>query len=103
MELCRCREDRDIERAQKRQDVIDAAAIDEFVAQPERVHHASNLDRGARSIAVIRALGAGSRMYSSSRPVPQPTSRILMGRSVRRILVTVARCSAAQSSANLAS
>ena len=45
--LCaRRREDRDIERAQKRQDAIDAAAIDEFAAQPERVHKASNLDRG---------------------------------------------------------
>ncbi len=45
--LCaRCREDRDIQRAQKRQDAIDAAAIDEFAAQPERVHQASNLDCG---------------------------------------------------------
>ena len=45
--LCeRCREDRDIERARKRQDAIDAAAIDEFAAEPERVHHASNLDCG---------------------------------------------------------
>ncbi|MCY4498551.1 MAG: hypothetical protein OXC14_14835 [Rhodospirillaceae bacterium] len=45
--LCqRCRDDRDIERAQKRQDAIDAAAIDEFAAQRERVHKASNLDRG---------------------------------------------------------
>ena len=35
--LCaRCRLDRDVERAQKRQDAIDAAAIDEFAAQPER-------------------------------------------------------------------
>ena len=45
--LCqRCRADRDVERAQKRQDAMDAAAIDEFAAQPERVHTASNLDRG---------------------------------------------------------
>ncbi len=45
--LCaRCREDRDIERAQKRQDAIDAAAIDEFAAQPDKVHKASNLDCG---------------------------------------------------------
>ncbi len=37
--LCaRCREDRDIERAQKRQDAIDAAAIDEFAAKPDRAH-----------------------------------------------------------------
>ena len=75
MELCRCREDRDIERAQKRQDVIAAAAIDEFVAQPERVHHASNLDRGARSIAVIRAeeARAEATLQESLRsPVPAP-------------------------------
>ena len=33
--LCaRCREDRDTERVQKRQDAIDAAAIDQFPAQP---------------------------------------------------------------------
>ncbi len=45
--LCaRCREDRDIERAQKRQDAIDAAVIDEFAAKPETVHRASNLDLG---------------------------------------------------------
>ena len=45
--LCpRCREDRDIERAQRRRDALDAAAIEEFAAQPERVHKASNLDRG---------------------------------------------------------
>ena len=45
--LCgRCREDRDIERAQKRQDALDAAAIDEFAAKPETAHRASNLDRG---------------------------------------------------------
>ena len=38
--LCgRCREDRDIERAQKRRDALDAAAIEEFAAQPERVHN----------------------------------------------------------------
>ena len=45
--LCqRCREDRDTERAQKRQDAIDAAAIDEFAAKPETAHRASNLDMG---------------------------------------------------------
>ncbi len=45
--LCqRCRDERDIERAQKRRDALAAAAIDEFAAQPERVHKASNLDRG---------------------------------------------------------
>ena len=45
--LCeRCREDRVAERAQKRQDAIDAAAIDEFAAQPDKAHRASNLDLG---------------------------------------------------------
>jgi len=45
--LCaRCREDRDVERAQKRQDALDAAAIDEFAAQPDKAHRASNLDCG---------------------------------------------------------
>ena len=45
--LCqRCRDDRDIECEQKRQDARDAAAIDEFAAQPEQVHKASNPDRG---------------------------------------------------------
>ena len=45
--LCaRCREDRDIERAQKRQDAVDAAVIDEFAAKPDRAHRASNLDIG---------------------------------------------------------
>ena len=45
--LCeRCREDRDAERAQKRQDAHDAAAIDEFAAKPDCVHKASNLDCG---------------------------------------------------------
>ena len=44
--LCqRCR-DRDAERAQKRQDTIDAGAIDEFAARPETAHRASNLDLG---------------------------------------------------------
>ena len=45
--LCeRCRQDRDIERAQKRQDAIDATAIDEVAAKPDRAHRASNLDIG---------------------------------------------------------
>ena len=38
--LCaRCREERDIERVQKRQDAIDAAAIDEFAAKPDKAHN----------------------------------------------------------------
>ena len=45
--LCqRCRDERDIEHAQKRQDARDAAVIDEFAAEPDRVHKASDLDRG---------------------------------------------------------
>ena len=59
--LCeRCREDRDIERAQKRQDAIDAAAIDEFAAKPDKAHHASNLDCGVSSW--------------NSRPAPEATA-----------------------------
>ena len=42
----RCRDERVRERAQKRQDAIDAAAIDEFAAKPERGHKASILDCG---------------------------------------------------------
>ena len=68
--LCgRCREDRDIERAQKRQDAIDAAAIDEFAAQPDKVHKASNLDRG------ISPWNARSRPVASASywaPLPDP-------------------------------
>ena len=53
--LCaRCREDRDIERAQKRQDAIDAAVIDEFAAQPDRAHRASNLDIGVSPLMPSR-------------------------------------------------
>ena len=45
--LCaRCREDRDIERGQKRRDAQDAAVIDEFAAKPDRTHEPSNLDCG---------------------------------------------------------
>ena len=72
--LCaRCREDRDIERAQKRQDAIDAAVIDEFAAQPERVHHASNLDCGV-SIWNSRSKPTPSAAYWSPLPDPEPKS-----------------------------
>ncbi len=68
--LCaRCREDRDIERAQKRQDVIDAAAIDEFAAQPERVHKASNLDLGISPWNARRKAEATAAYWS---PLPDP-------------------------------
>ena len=71
--LCeRCREDRDIERAQKRQDAIDAAAIDEFAAQPERVHKASSLDCGV-SPWNARPTPESSAAYWS--PLPDPTPK----------------------------
>ena len=72
--LCqRCREERDIERAQKRQDAIDAAAIDEFAAQPERVHNASNLDLGI-SPWNGRSKPQASAAYWSPLPDPEPKS-----------------------------
>ena len=70
--LCqRCRNERDIERAQKRQDAIDAAAIDKFAAQPERVHKASNLDRGI-SPWNGRPKPVASAAYWSPLPDPEP-------------------------------
>ena len=70
--LCqRCRDERDIERVQKRQDAIDAAAIDEFAAQPERVHKASNLDRGI-SPWNGRPKPVASAAYWSPLPDPEP-------------------------------
>ena len=63
--LCqRCRDDRDVERAQKRWDAIDAAAIDDFAARPETAHRASN------STSAL-ALGTHAR----SRKPRQPTGR----------------------------
>ena len=54
-------------RAQLRQDAFDAAAIDEFAAKPERVHHAGNLDCGvspceaeARALRRLLVAAAGS-------------------------------------------
>ena len=70
--LCRrCRDERDVERAQKRQDDIDAAAIDEFAAQPERVHKASNLDLGI-SPWNSRPKAQPSAAYWSPLPDPEP-------------------------------
>ena len=72
--LCaRCREERDVERAQKRQDAIDAAAIDEFAARPERVHKASNMDRGV-SPWNARPKPEPSAAYWSPLPDPEPKS-----------------------------
>ena len=72
--LCeRCREDRDVEHARKRQDAIDAAMIDEFAAQPERVHNASNLDCGV-SPWNGRPRPEPSAAYWSPLPDPEPKS-----------------------------
>ena len=70
--LCaRCREDRYIERAQKRQDAIDAAAIDEFAAKPDKAHRASNLDMGV-SIWNARPPRESSAAYWAPLPDPIP-------------------------------
>ena len=72
--LCqRCREDRDRERAQKRQDAVDAAVIDEFAAKPETAHRASNLDMGI-SPWNARTPAEPSAAYWSPLPDPQPKS-----------------------------
>ena len=42
----RCRDERDAECTQKRRDAIDDTAIDQLVAQPERVRRASGFDCG---------------------------------------------------------
>ena len=70
--LCRrCRDERDVERAQKRRDAIDAAAIDEFAAQPDRVHKASNHDCGV-SPWNGRPRPEPSAAYWSPLPDPEP-------------------------------
>ena len=70
--LCRrCREERDTEREQKRQDAIDAAAIDEFATQPERVQKASNLHCGI-SPWNARPRPQPSAAYWSPLPDPIP-------------------------------
>ena len=73
--LCaRCRKDRDIERAQKRQDAIDAAAIDEFAARPDKVHKASNLDLGI-SPWNARPRAVPTAAYWSPLPDPDPAEQ----------------------------
>ena len=70
--LCRrCRDDRDAERARKRQDALDAAAIDEFAAKPERAHEPSNLDCGV-SPWNSRPKPRPSAAYWSPLPDPEP-------------------------------
>ena len=58
------------ERGQRRQDNRDAAIIDEFAAKPDRVHHASNLDRGVSPLMPISGLPPGTRGRSRSPPPP---------------------------------
>ncbi|MDE0177366.1 MAG: hypothetical protein OXP36_02110 [Gammaproteobacteria bacterium] len=80
--LCgRCREDRDIERGQKRQDALDAAAIDEFAAKPDRVHEPSNLDCGV-SPWNARPKPEPSAAYWSPLPDPEPKSEQLWRHSL---------------------
>ena len=68
--LCaRCRDDRDAERAQKRQDAVDAAAIDEFAAKPEKAHRASNLDLGISPWNSRRSVEPSPAYWS---PLPDP-------------------------------
>ena len=79
--LCgRCRADRNAERGQRRQDAIDDAAIDEFAAQPERAHRASNLDCGV-SIWNGRQKPEPSAAYWSPLPDPEPKSQQLWRQS----------------------
>ena len=71
--LCeRCREERNVERAQKRQDATDAAAIDEFAAQPESVHKTSSLDCGV-SPWNARKPREATASYWSPNPDPKRT------------------------------
>ena len=80
--LCEgCREDRDIERAQKRQDAKDAAVIDEFAAQPDRAHRASNLDMGV-SPWNARKRPEPSAAYWSPLPDPEPREEREWARSI---------------------
>ena len=80
--LCeRCREDRDIERAQKRQDALDAAVIDEFAAKPDRAHEPSNLDCGV-SPWNARPKPEPSAAYWSPLPDPEPKSEQLWRHSL---------------------
>ena len=72
--FARCREDRDAERAQKRQDAIDSAAIDEFAAKPDKAHRASNLDIGVSPWNASRPKPEPSAAYWSPLPDPEPAS-----------------------------
>jgi len=68
--LCqRCRDDRDAERDRKRQDALDAAAIDEFAARPESAHTASSLDCGVSPWNARKPREANASYWS---PNPDP-------------------------------
>ena len=77
----RCREDRDIERAQKRRDARDAAAIDEFAAGPDRAHEPSNLDCGI-SPWNARPKPQATAAYWSPLPDPEPREEREWARSI---------------------
>ena len=80
--LClRCRDDRDAERAQKRQDAIDAAAIDDFAVKPDKAHRASNLDLGI-SIWNARPKPQATAAYWSPLPDPEPREERGWARSI---------------------
>ena len=72
--LCRsCREHRDATREERRRNNRDAAVIDEFAAQPDRVHRISDLDRGV-SPWNARPRPQPSASYWSPLPDPEPKS-----------------------------
>ena len=55
-----------------RQDAVDAAAIDEFAAKPDKVHKASNLDMGVSPWNAARPKPEPSSAYWSPLPDPEP-------------------------------
>ena len=67
--------------AQKRQDAIDAAAIDEFAAKPDKAHRASNLDVGV-SIWNARPPRQSSAAYWAPLPDPIPKKDRLWEQSI---------------------
>ena len=80
--LCqRCRSDRDAERAQRRQDALDAAAIDEFADGPDRAREPSNLDCGV-SPWNARPKPEPSAAYWSPLPDPEPREEREWARSI---------------------
>ena len=80
--LCeRCRSDRDVERAQRRQDALDAAAVDEFADGPERAREPSNLDCGV-SPWNARPKPEPSAAYWSPLPDPEPRGEREWARSI---------------------